>query len=491
MAIYYDLQGKTGHAEPITKGNGRYNTRKDSYLAMKKIIEEHCDINPELCAISRENLPSPKYRASVIRYLKIFFKTERHPSYEIIDYSDYGGKIRTFPPVRDAEEEEYATGYEKKMGIVEYYDYEDNNDITSYDKELGFIFSVGKFGMHLQFLGTTKPGLNSRYMFQNCTEGLAFNFEPGNGDKRVALDLRSFKNTGEKSVIHSGSFYTVMLLNILLQKKETCPVSLHENDKLHDDYDEPDSCLMFEMESEIYKKINDDFNLTSDLKPSAKKIEDDINRLKAFGYNINEEILSFEEINCENKAYIRKMKKYYISPFVCKKDSNVIIDCIKKSNMPQFSKSRLIEKFKSEIGYHRFSKDDFEESTMPMPFHRDKGDEWSAGYYSLIIYNLLRLCARPLPISSKKKESIQDLAEKYYGGEIDRKKAIPNNAAAMVAMGLPIQKVDGKYCFDTSKLLSKDDMNDLVKCITESNIAESEKKRLIKKLDEKFPIGKY
>ena len=61
----------------------------------------------------------------------------------------------------------------------------------------------------------------------------------------------------------------------------------------------------------------------------------------------------------------------------------------------------------------------------------------------------------------------------------------------MVAMGLPIQKVDGKYCFDTSKLLSKDDMDALVKCITKSNIAESEKKSLIKKLDEKFPIGKY
>ena len=83
------------------------------------------------------------------------------------------------------------------------------------------------------------------------------------------------------------------------------------------------------------------------------------------------------------------------------------------------------------------------------------------------------------------------MAEKYYGVKIDRKKAIPNNAAAMAAMGLPIQKVDGKYCFDTSKLLSKDDMDALVKCITESNIAESEKERLIKKLDEKFPIGKY
>ena len=61
----------------------------------------------------------------------------------------------------------------------------------------------------------------------------------------------------------------------------------------------------------------------------------------------------------------------------------------------------------------------------------------------------------------------------------------------MVAMGLPIQKVDGQYCFDTSKLLLKDDMDALVKCITKSNIEESEKKRLIKKLDEKFPIGKY
>ena len=75
--------------------------------------------------------------------------------------------------------------------------------------------------------------------------------------------------------------------------------------------------------------------------------------------------------------------------------------------------------------------------------------------------------------------------------KIDRKKAIPNNAAAMAAMGLPIQKVDGKYCFDTLKLLSKDDMDAFVKCITESNIAESEKDRLLQKLSDKFPIGKY
>ena len=79
----------------------------------------------------------------------------------------------------------------------------------------------------------------------------------------------------------------------------------------------------------------------------------------------------------------------------------------------------------------------------------------------------------------------------YYGVKIDRKTAIPNNSAAMVAMGLPIQCINGKYCFDTSKLLLKEDIDTLVKCITESNLAESEKVHLIQKLNEKFPIGKY
>jgi hypothetical protein len=104
---------------------------------------------------------------------------------------------------------------------------------------------------------------------------------------------------------------------------------------------------------------------------------------------------------------------------------------------------------------------------------------------------MLRLCARPLMKCSEKKDSIQGMAKKYYGVEIDRKKSIPNNAAALVALDLSVKEENGKYCFDTEKLLLQEDMDTLVKCIAESDLAESEKQRLIKKLNDKFPVGKY
>ena len=216
MATYYFVHGKKAHATPLDEG--KFNTKEESFYnsnGIKEQILKNCDIKPELLAISRSALPSPKYRASVAKYLKKFFSAGRLPSYEIIDYSDYKGTIRSFPPIRDPEEEEYATGYEKKMGFIEYHDFE---DITRYDEELGFIFSVGKRGMLLQFLGTGRPNLSSRSMFQICKDGIAFNFEPGlEEDERPAVDLRSYKTDGEIPPKLTGSFYSVMLLNFLLR----------------------------------------------------------------------------------------------------------------------------------------------------------------------------------------------------------------------------------------------------------------------------------
>lgn len=450
MAKAYTLQEKR-YVQTDEEG---YESLSAALLGLKKMIQKNCDINSELNAISNNRLPAPKYRLSVYRYLATFFLEDRFPSYKMIDYSDYEGIPREFDP-------------------DSFYEFDEFTDITDFEYKLGFVFSVGKKGMRLGFI---RPNLMTYCFFKKYDDSAFFGIEYMQ-QNRMGLDARIFKSDKNLPPKLSGSFYPVLLLDILLKESNMCRINIPLEEVKNMSVDEeqnPSNCLSWRMEELLYAKMNQGFILPSKITFDEGTLEGYINLLKRFGYTVN-----------------KNEDKYYIPPFICKKDTDIILDCINGAKISHFSKLFLIEKFKSEIGYHRFSKDDFEESTMPMPFHRDKGDEWSAGYYSLIIYNLLRLCARPLPISSEKKESIQSLAEKYYGVEIDRKKAIPNNAAAMATMGLPIQKVDGKYCFDTSKLLSKDDMDALVKCISESNISESKKESLIKELDEKFPIGKY
>ena len=126
-----------------------------------------------------------------------------------------------------------------------------------------------------------------------------------------------------------------------------------------------------------------------------------------------------------------------------------------------------------------------------MPFHRKDDEAWKAGYYSLIILNMLRLCDRPMPVTSAKKENLTALIEKHYGVKIGHN-AIPNNIKAMMAMGLPIKKEEVGYAYDTSNTLNKADLDTLKNCIAESDMLENNtKENLIKKIEEKFPFGAY
>lgn len=447
MAKAYTLQEKR-YVQTDAEG---YESLSAALLGLKKMIQENCNINPELNAIYNKRLPAPNYRLSVCKYLATFFFKDKFPSYKMIDYSDYEGAPRKFDPDSFSEFKEFT-------------------DITDFEYQLGFVFSVGENGMRLGFIG---HNLMTYCFFKKYDDMAFFGIEYMQQD-RTGLDARIFKTDKDLPPKLSGSFYTILLLDVLLKERNMCrinvPLEEVKNMSMEEEQN-PSNCLSWKMEEWLYAKMNQGFILPSRITLDEGTLAGYIDLLKKFGYTVN-----------------KNEDKYYIPPFICKKDTDIILDCINGAKMAHFSKSFLSEKFKSEVGYYRFSENGNEESEMPKPCHKDT---WSAGYYALIIYDLLRLCARPLPISSEKKESIHGLASKYYGVEIDRKKAIPNNAAAMVAMGLPVQKIDGKYCFDTSKLLSKDDMDALVKCITESNITESEKKRLIEKLDEKFPIGKY
>lgn len=484
MAICYDLHGKKGPAEPID--GGRHNTKKDSYNAMKKLIRQFCDIDPELQAIVQKGLPSPRYRASVYRYLKAFFKNGIFIAPEHIDYSDYKGKVREFPPKRPQSEEKYATGYERKMGFIEYYD---NENVTSYDEELGFIFSVGKQGMHLELLGSRAPFLCSRYTFQICGEGVVFNFEPGTAtDSRPALDLRSYKSDGELPPKLSGNFYPVLLLNILLNETKMRPISLHENEDYWEEGSDPEKCLVQRMGAEIYEKINEGFVLPSEINFSERTIERYIETLQALGFGVKEDKRKIQTWDYSGEDKTLVYNKYYIPPYICKHDAELILKSIKRSVLPNEEKNKLIEKFKRETGYHRFAKNDTEEADTPMPI---KG-ECKTGAVPLMIFNLLRLCGRPIPVTSTKKDNLKDLIKDLYGRDKIDRKAISNNAKAMVALGLPIMMVNGKFCFDTSKLLLKDDLDTLAACIDENGCLDNATKtRLTQKLFEKFPVGKY
>ena len=461
MPTCYDLQGKLCY-QPY---EGRFKTMTEACIHLKKLIREHCKIDAELSAIARKGLPAPKYRVSVCKYLYTFFNTGKSPSVEMIDYSDYEGTLRCFPPKTD--DVECVTGYENALGFAELYS---NESISSYDRSLGFIFSAGKNGFHLEFLGSRNELRTICYFYRR--EGLAaFGFEPMEKD-RPGFDVRIFRNDGELPTTLSGSFYSAMLLSILLKETEPRPIALTEAQIRRYGDDDPNACLVWKLNSEIYAKMNEDFVLPAEIKLSDRTVERYIDAIKGLGYKVEK---------VENE--------YYIPPFICRRDSELILHCIKNSDLTENRKNELIQKFETESGYHRFAEDYLEESTTPVPQHKD----WKAGYYSLIILNMLRLCARPMPITSAKKENLKDLIKKHYGEKIKiGRVAISDNIKAMMAMGLPIKKEEGGYAYDTSNALNKADLDALKKCIAENDILENNtKENLVKKLEEKFPIGAY
>ena len=170
MVKYYYLHGKSYDGD---KFEGTETTdRKEISQKFKEKIKEKVNINPELARIAKKGLPSPKYRASVYKYLSIFFKTGNWPSADMIDYSDFQGKKRPFPP-RDPDEE-MDTEYESFLGFHETYR-NDYRDITEYDCNLGFVFAVNDLGFHLEMLGKSMDTVAFYFRGKKGFRAFAFN----------------------------------------------------------------------------------------------------------------------------------------------------------------------------------------------------------------------------------------------------------------------------------------------------------------------------
>jgi len=293
MAVYYDLQSKS-HYNP--RGD-RFKTKQDACAGLKKRIREQCDITRELEAIGSEGLPAPKYRASVCKYLETFFCTGGYPSPDIIDFSDYEGLRRSFPPEMDPEEAQYATGYEKHLGIPEYYD---SGNITEYDRRLGFVFSVGESGMQLRMIGSLN-NLRTHSYFLRCGDTIAFGFEPFE-EERCQFDARIFRSEGELPPKLTGSFYRVMLLTAFLDGIK-CPIKLPEAQLRRLRTESADDCLIWKLEDALYQKMNDGFILPSEIRLSESTVERYICALNRFGYTVK-----------------KQGSEYYLPPFICEKD---------------------------------------------------------------------------------------------------------------------------------------------------------------------------
>lgn len=458
----YELQEKC-YKQGASKG---FASLAHALDYMQKLICENCKIDEELEAIREDGLPAPRYRASVAKYLEDFFVKGKRPSHKIIDYSDYEGTPRVF----DADSFSESAGFKRFKGV------------TGFERGLGFVFAAGEGGMQFSFLDDRMLCYFKRYR-----ETAFFGVEYSDTE-RVALDVRILQSDGEYLATLRAPFYPLLLLDILLKQKNKMNARALGNKMCH----------------RVYEAMNGEgLAVSVKIEFSKNDIVKYLPLLREFGYDVKTHTVTVdseyytkdgERINREKKKY-----SYYIPPFICKRDADIILGCIARAALPEGERKGLAEKFMGAVGYDRYAEDAFEESAIPKPrryrctrFPDCKtGCEWPDRFYALVIYHTLLFCARPLPITSKRKESIQGLVEKYYGVEIDRRKVIPNHAASMVAAGLSVQRTDGEYCFDTSALLTKDDIDNIEKCITESDIEKSEKERLIQKLNDKFPIGKY
>lgn len=454
MRVCYDLQAKFHDSDDV----GRFKTMPEACSYLKALVVKKCNIDRELRAINSSALPSPKYRLSVCKYLYAFFKKGREYS-GIIDYSDYEGT-----PRRPSDD---------------FHEFDEIKNATEYEERLGFIFIVGKGFMRLQFLGTQNR-VNTYCYYVRYADSAVFGFEPIDSKiERMPIDIRIKKTYGEIPPRLSGSFYNVMLLSFLEEAKAPRKVSLtkDEIDKLSSE--NPEDCLVWQMDAELYEKMNSGFILPSHRKLSENTIEDYIESLRDFGYAIEN----------DNDGY-------YLPPYICEADSNLILSALRASGLSNDEKKELEEKFIKDSGMYRYTCGFFKESQevdIPLPRKKDeKEDDWKPGDYSLMIFHMLRLCGRPLTITSKSNENLQGLIKQYYGKRKNiKRQVISENLTSMMAMGFPIKKGKNGFCFDTSRVLSAKDINTLCDCITESAFDGDTKVRLSSKLRNKFPIGKY
>jgi hypothetical protein len=480
MTTYYYLHGKC-FDEDTFRGTERKHGKEISQVFKEK-IREKINITPELQRIRRKGLPSPKYRKSVCVYLYKFFNTNAFPSPDTIDYSDFEGRKRPFPPREP--DEEMDNEYEQ---LLEFHESYRNYDISEYDSNLGFVFAVNDRGFHLEMIGEADDTVAFYFRGNSCLR--AFAFKPFNREyeenPRERCDMRIFKKNERSSTMLTGSYPVVILLSSLLKAKEKKPINFTEIETKKLVSDKADVCLSWTLTDELYNRMNNgQFILPCRTTFDDATLKRYINHLTEFGYDIKqvETTIKFKDGTETQK------NTYYIPPFVCKKDSSLIIRCIKDSALTEDQKYELIRKFKAESGCLRYSCDDLEETETPTP----RKEKWKDTVYALIIYTVLRLAECPLPMTSnakkpeKKKASLIGLIENHYGSPVHRS-AITKNVNSLVEAGLNIKKDGKKFVFDTSEILTAKDLELLYDCIVQSTSLDgNEKTNLIDKLKAKF-----
>lgn len=474
MPVCYSFESKQYYKTDGMKAK----TLKEAKGLLKKMICESCSIMDELKAISKKSLPSPKYRASVCKYLeKLFSLSDEFPSSDIIDYSDYYGEIL----------ELYLEDFES-ISDLELFDYANENDV-----KVGFVFYAGADGMALEFLNSVN-NLMTKCFVKFSDDKIIFSYEPFKSN-RPSLDVRINKVEGTFPKMLTGSFYLVLLLDELLHQNKKCQIEPkilidYSMEKAREikEVNEEDGYLSFLLSERILDKMQKVFVLPSEVRRSPITIERDIDKLIKFGFDVKDDKREFSLCDYKGDSISSVINRYYVPPLICKNDADDIITAINNSCVDEEKKVNLINKFKVEVGYNRVCENDCQEIDYPLPQIK----EWDKGMSSLIMFYMLRLCARLLPVTSDRGESLQSLIKEHFGVEL-KKNAMISNLNSMQKIGLPIIDVGkNEYCFDTSELLSKNDLDEIVNYIANDNsIYQNRREQLIRKINNKFIIEKY
>lgn len=477
MAMYYEVYGKIATTENVEAIYRKCKTKAEAFAYMMKEMGNYCQVGPELAWIVRSGAPAPCYRRSVYQYLKKFFHQGKQGNGESIDYSDFTGQIRPFPPEQSAQDQEFASGYEQRMGITEYFGYS-RSEITDYDRKLGFIFSVSPVGMHVQFLNSK---VCSSCMLQLCGEEYVFSYESGRMGS-ASVDIRAVKREGTMPARIESTAYPVLLLDILLNETEKKPIVT----KVAEDND-PNACLLWRLNHELYEKMNSaQCSALSDIEVSGDRVQGYLDAIEKVGYGLVTETKKWCKIDYSGKQPIPiniVERAYYIPPLICQEDADCIIESIRESGLSD--KNVLVDKFRRDSGYHRYAKDPQEEAQITLPQKDER--RWTPSYYSLMIWKMLRMMDRAVPVTSGTGENLQGLLEQSYGKEINHR-TITEHLSSMMAAGLPVKKEKQCYRLNREQMLSEGDLDAIVACVTQdSKLDNAAKERLLQKLKEKFP----
>ena len=427
-----------------------YETFDEARAELKTIITEKCNIDYLMSIVSRARALSPKYRESVYRYLKEFFYTLEYPSADIIDYSDYVGTPRLFRPYVFSE-----------LEAIE--------DVSEYEIRLGFSFAVGDDGMRLALVGADKRPKTICY-FKLVDDWIAFGYR-SHKEKSPKFEVRIRRTECAPLKSFRKSYRMLTFLSLLLKETGKLHMSLYGNSVPQMILGQTDESLVRKMEEELRKTVGDGMLMSADLKPSVQVLANYIAILNELGYNI-------KSVN----------KCYYIPPNICKADSELIIQSIRRTRIAEKRKEEIVRKFSLMSGTHRFSAYDLEECDVRRPMRLPQ----KVSHYPAMIYTVIRQC--PIPVvyaTTGTGISLQRLIEMQFGVYIGRV-ALYDCVGAMIEMGFPIKrKRDGVY-YDNTELLLDSELEQLVNAITaNSELSDTVKDRLITKLYERLPLMRY